>query len=49
VAFAPQHFETFMVLQVIENLLELAGIEPATSSLRILNPVREDATPKKTK
>jgi len=33
----------------LEVLVELAGIEPATSSLRILNPVRDDATPKKPK
>jgi hypothetical protein len=32
---------------VIENMVELVGIEPTTSSLRILNPVRDDATPKK--
>jgi len=28
-------------------LVELAGIEPAASSLRILNPVRDGETPKK--
>jgi len=33
--------------QALENLVELVGIEPTTSSLRILNPVRDDATPKK--
>jgi len=29
------------------GMVELAGIEPAASSLRILDPIREDATPKK--
>ena len=28
-------------------LVELVGIEPTTSSLRILNPVRDGETPKK--
>ena len=30
-----------------KELVELVGIEPTTSSLRILNPVRDDDTPKK--
>jgi len=34
-------------LQVLESMVELAGIEPATSSLRILDSAREAATPKK--
>jgi len=34
-------------LQVIENMVELVGIEPTTSSLRILNSVRDGATPEK--
>jgi hypothetical protein len=34
-------------LQVIENMVELVGIEPTTSSLRILNSVRDNATLKK--
>jgi len=32
---------------VIENMVELVGLEATTSSLRILHPVRDDATPKK--
>ncbi len=32
---------------MIENMVELVGIEPTTSSLRILYPVRDDATLKK--
>jgi hypothetical protein len=34
-------------LQMIENMVELVGLEPTTSSLRILNSVRDDTTPKK--
>jgi hypothetical protein len=32
---------------VIEDMAERVGLEPTTSSLRILYPVRDDATPKK--
>ena len=33
--------------KLLERLVELVGIEPTTSSLRILSPVRDDAAPKK--
>ena len=32
---------------LLESMVELAGIEPATSSLRILNPARQDSALKK--
>ena len=33
--------------KLLREMVELVGIEPTTSSLRILNPVRDDATSKK--
>jgi hypothetical protein len=41
------NLQTTDCVRDLKDLVELVGIEPTTSSLRILNPVRDDATPKK--
>ena len=40
---------TQVIENMLENLVELVGIEPTTSSSRILNPIQDTVTPKKAK
>ena len=40
---------TQVIENMLENLVELVGIKPTTSSSRILNPIQDTVTPKKSK